>query len=432
MKVLLKYFLIFILTIQCSFAGNSISLIRDTEIENFLYEISSPIFKSAGLESNDIKMYIVNDNAINAFVVGGQNIFVNTGTITSFDTPDAVLGIIAHETGHIAAGHLARFNEQIGGIQNISIGAILLGIGALIAGVPELGQAIIFGGMQAQQQTILSYTRSQEEMADELATKYLNDNSLSSSALLHSMNKFYIDELSYSNNMEYYSTHPLSRNRKQFIENKIKKETVNNDNFNKKYGDAFNFVKYKILAYNNEIKIEDNTNLDYQKYANAILYMNDNNTEKALQNVNYLIKKYKNNPYFYELKGDIYLKNNNVKEALKNFEIANKLIKNNVLIKKMIAFIIIKYDQKDSYNLAIENLNYVIQQDSYDNGALKLLAEVYYKNNELSLSYLNLAKYYVNINQKDKANNYIKLALENTKDKNIINKIEDLKITLNN
>lgn len=432
MKSFLKYFLIFILTIQSSFAGNSISLIRDTEIENFLYEISSPIFKSAGLEPNDIKMYIVNDNAINAFVAGGQNIFVNTGTITSFDTPDAVLGIIAHETGHISAGHLARSSEQIGGIQNISIGAILLGIGALIAGVPELGQAIIFGGMQAQQQTILSYTRSQEEMADELATNYLNDNSLSSSALLHSMNKFYIDELSYSNNMEYYSTHPLSRNRKQFIENKIKKETVTNDNFNKKYGDAFNFVKYKILAYNNEIKIEDNTNLDYQKYANAILYMNDNNTEKALQNVNYLIKKYKDNPYFYELKGDIYLKDNNIKEALNNFEIANKMIKNNVLIKKMIAFIIIKYDQKDSYNLAIENLNYVIQQDSYDNGALKLLAEVYYKNNDLSLSYLNLAKYYVNINQKEKADNYIKLALENTKDKNIINKIEDLKITLNN
>lgn len=432
MKVLLKYFLIFIFAIQSSFAGNSISLIRDTEIENFLYEISSPIFKSAGLEPNDINIYIINDNAINAFVAGGQNIFVNTGTITSFDTPDAVLGIIAHETGHISAGHLARSNEQIGGLKNVSIGAILLGIGALIAGVPELGQAIIFGGMQAQQQTILSYTRSQEEMADELATNYLNNNSLSSSALLHSMNKFYIDELSYSNNMEYYSTHPLSRNRKQFIENKIKKETVDNDNFNKKYGDAFNFVKYKILAYNNEIKIDDATNLDYQKYANSILYMNNNNTEKALQNVNYLIKKYKDNPYFYELKGDIYLKDNNITEALKNFEIANKLIKNNVLIKKMIAFIIIKYNQKDSYNLAIENLNYVIQKDNDDNGALRLLAEVYYKNNELSLSYLNLAKYYANINNKEQANKYIKLALENTKDKDIINKIEDLKLTMNN
>ena len=432
MKVLLKYFLIFIFAIQSSFAGNSISLIRDTEIENFLYEISSPIFKSAGLEPNDINIYIINDNAINAFVAGGQNIFVNTGTITSFDTPDAVLGIIAHETGHISAGHLARSSEQIGGLKNVSIGAILLGIGALIAGVPELGQAIIFGGMQAQQQTILSYTRSQEEMADELATNYLNDNLLSSSALLHSMNKFYIDELSYSNNMEYYSTHPLSRNRKQFIENKIKKETVNNDNFNKKYRNDFNFVKYKILAYNNEIKIDDTTNLDYQKYANSILYMNDNNTERALQNVNYLIKKYKDNPYFYELKGDIYLKDNNITEALKNFEIANKLIKNNVLIKKMIAFIIIKYNQKDSYNLAIENLNYVIQKDNQDNGALRLLAEVYYKNNELSLSYLNLAKYYANINQKDKANNYIKMALENTQDKATINKIEDLKLTMSN
>ena len=281
MKNIIKYFLLFLCFINNIFANEKISLIRDTEIENFLYEISLPIFKSANLNPNDIHFYIINDNNINAFVMGGQNIFVNTGTIINFDTPDALLGIIAHETGHISGGHLARFNEQIGSMQNISIGSILLGIGALIAGVPELGQAIIYAGLQTQQQTILSYTRGQEEMADELATKYLNENNLSASALLYSMNKFYIDELSYSNNMEYYLTHPLSRNRKQFIENKIKNEHYLNDNFNKKYQDKFNFIKYKILAYNNQIEIK-NGNSDYQKYANSIIYMKNNNIKKAL------------------------------------------------------------------------------------------------------------------------------------------------------
>lgn len=430
MKNIIKYFLLFLCFINNIFANEKISLIRDTEIENFLYEISLPIFKSANLNPNDIHFYIVNDNNINAFVMGGQNIFVNTGTIIAFDTPDALLGIIAHETGHISGGHLARFNEQIGSMQNISIGSILLGIGALIAGVPELGQAIIYAGLQTQQQTILSYTRGQEEMADELATKYLNENNLSASALLYSMNKFYIDELSYSNNMEYYSTHPLSRNRKQFIENKIKNEHYLNDNFNKKYQDKFNFIKYKILAYNNQIEIK-NSNSDYQKYANSIIYMKNNNIKKALSEINDLIKKYKNNPYFYELKGDIFLKNNNIKEALMNYNIADNIIQNNTLIKKMIAFIIIKYDQQNLYQTAIKNLNYISQKDANDNSIFRLLAEVYYKNNETAMSYLNLSKYYVNLKKYDKANDYLKLALKNTSDKKIINQIDDLRLSIN-
>ena len=430
MKNIIKYFLLFLCFINNIFANEKISLIRDTEIENFLYEISLPIFKSANLNPNDIHFYIINDNNINAFVMGGQNIFVNTGTIINFDTPDALLGIIAHETGHISGGHLARFNEQIGSMQNISIGSILLGIGALIAGVPELGQAIIYAGLQTQQQTILSYTRGQEEMADELATKYLNENNLSASALLYSMNKFYIDELSYSNNMEYYSTHPLSRNRKQFIENKIKNEHHLNDNFNKKYQDKFNFIKYKILAYNNQIEIK-NSNSDYQKYANSIIYMKNNNIKKALSEINDLIKKYKNNPYFYELKGDIFLKNNNIREALINYNIADNIIQNNTLIKKMIAFIIIKYDQQDLYQTAINNLNYISQKDTNDNSIFRLLAEVYYKNNETAMSYLNLSKYYVNLKKYDKANDYLKLALKNTSDKKIINQIDDLRLSIN-
>ena len=430
MKNIIKYFLLFLCFINNIFANEKISLIRDTEIENFLYEISLPIFKSANLNPNDIHFYIINDNNINAFVMGGQNIFVNTGTIINFDTPDALLGIIAHETGHISGGHLARFNEQIGSMQNISISSILLGIGALIAGVPELGQAIIYAGLQTQQQTILSYTRGQEEMADELATKYLNKNNLSASALLYSMNKFYIDELSYSNNMEYYSTHPLSRNRKQFIENKIKNEHYLNDNFNKKYQDKFNFIKYKILAYNNQIEIK-NGNSDYQKYANSIIYMKNNNIKKALSEINDLIKKYKNNPYFYELKGDIFLKNNNIKEALINYNIADNIIQNNTLIKKMIAFIIIKYDQQDLYQTAINNLNYISQKDTNDNSIFRLLAEVYYKNNETAMSYLNLSKYYVNLKKYDKANDYLKLALKNTSDKKIINQIDDLRLSIN-
>jgi len=434
MKKIIDLCLILICFIDNVFAAGGIAIVRDTEIESYLREISKPIFESAGLNSSDIKFYVVNNNSINAFVTGGQNIFVHTGTLTSFDTPDAALGIIAHETGHIAAGHLAKFNEQIKGTQVISIGSILLGVAALLSGMPELGQAVILGSFHTQQQSILNYTRGQEEAADNLATKYLNENNLSSVALLRSMDKFYRSELQYSNEMEYYSTHPLSRNRKQFIENKIKKEDFNNDEFNEKYSDKFNFVKAKILAYNGQVSnletaFKDNS--DYKKYAYAIINMNKNRMNESLNNVNYLITKYAHNPYFYELKGDIYLKTGDIQDALLSYKQADDMIKDNVLIKKMISFIIIKYKQYSMYQKAIDDLNYIVQNDPNDNGSLKLLAEVYYNNDNLSMSYLTLAKYYVNIGETEKANNYINLAKANTDDRTILSKIEDLKLTFN-
>lgn len=428
-------FIIYFLTTQTIFAANKgISLIRDTEIENYLYEISKPIFISAGLNPEDINFYIVDDDSINAFVMGGQNIFVNTGTLTNFSTPDATLGIIAHETGHIAAGHLANASEKFSNMGAVSIGSILLGIGAMLTGIPELGQAIIYGSMHVQQQAALKYTRGQEENADDLAVKYLNNSNLSAKALLVSMNQFYFDELNYSNTMEYYSTHPLSRHRKAFIENKIKNEKIEDDGFNKNYQDKYNFIRAKILAYKNAKNIfkifsEDS---DYAKYANSIINMNNHKISEALKDANYLINKHKTNPYFYELKGDIYFKDNKINEALKNYKMANELLKDNTLIKKSIAFIIIKYKRKEMYKYAIDNLNYVVQKDKKDSSALKLLAEAYYHNGEKSMSYLTLSQYYINQNDRNSALNYVNLAEKNTNDEKILKKIEDFKASIRN
>jgi predicted Zn-dependent protease len=185
MKKLLNFILIFIFFCNNSvFANNNISIIRDSEIENFLREILKPILISANLNPNDINYYVVDDDSINAFVMGGQNIFVNTGTLISFNTPDAILGILAHEVGHISVGHLSRFGNDTMGIQKMTIASILLGVGAMLVGVPEVGQTLIFGGAQVGTQSILKYTRAQENVADKLAVDYLHKNHLSANALL--------------------------------------------------------------------------------------------------------------------------------------------------------------------------------------------------------------------------------------------------------
>lgn len=433
MKLLNKIIFIFLLCFGNAVfaASGSMSIIRDTEIENFLRNIMKPIFISAGLNAKDISFYIVGDNNVNAFVMGGQNIFVYSGIFTSFDTPDAVIGILAHETGHIAGGHLARVGDSMSGVQNVSIGSILLGIGAMIAGAPELGQAIIFGGMQIGQQTYLKYSRGQEESADLLATEYLNKNNISSEALLVSMNKFYMNELDFSGNMEYFATHPLSRNRKEFVENKIRKENnLNVDWFNKIYGTEFNFIKAKIIAFNGgDLSFARGT--DYEVYAKAIIFMRHGKTKEALASIDYLIDKYKNNPYFFELKGDIYLGANDVDNALIWYNKADELLKDNVLIKNTIAFIIIKYKKENLYNDAENKLNFVIKYDERNPGALKLMGELYFSKGDLAQSYLYLADYYSKIRDKKKALRYLDMAKKEPKDKKTERKIGDLEIFVN-
>ena len=415
--------------------NNDISLIQDTEIEEFIREITKPILQSAHLNYKNTKFYFIDDNSINAFVTNGENIFINTGLFTRLDTPDAILGILSHEIGHISAGHIIRFSEKIDSLQNINIGSILLGIGALISGVPELAQAIMLGSMNILQQSALIYSREQEEIADKMAMNFLNQNNLSASALSHSINKFYLNELDYSNNTEYFLTHPLSRNRKRIIDNHIKNENHKFDNtyFNKKYWDKFNFIKAKIVAYNflqnrnNGSMLKNKNNTDYYLYYESIINMT-NNSQISISNLNYLINKYKNIPFFYETLGDVFLKKNNVEEALKNYIIADKMIKNNILIKEVISYLIIKYKKTELYSIAINNINLILDKDNKNIGLYKLLAEIYYNTNKLDLFYFNMAKYF--LNDKKKSAHYINLAKKQTTDKKLLQKIEDFELSI--
>ena len=150
-----------------------ISIIRESETEKILRDICYPIFKIAGLDTKNLKIYIVNDNSINAFVSGGQNIFINSGLIKKFSDPSVISGVIAHEIGHIASSHLARGSEAFSNNANATILGYLLGIGAIISGNPQVGSAIILSSSHVGNRLALKFNRSQEESADILALKYL-------------------------------------------------------------------------------------------------------------------------------------------------------------------------------------------------------------------------------------------------------------------
>lgn len=426
----------FVVLPLCVFAQsqNRITIIRDTEIEDFLYEISEPIFMSARLDPKNIKFHIIQDNSINAFVMNGQNIFINTGTLTAFEDADAVLGIIAHETAHISGGHIAKIHEEAKTQQKVLLSSVLVGIGAAIASNPEAAQASLLGGMQLAQQNMLQYSRTQERSADQLAIRYLTDNGLSPVALLKSMKTLKRNELGVADNMEYSITHPLSKNRVEHIKSYVKKG-ANNDSFNRKYNKRLGFIKAKIEGYTlpHESVLKQNSEVnksDEGIYAKSISQSLNGGFSESIKGMDYLIKKYPDNPYFLETKGNILFQYKKVDESIFYLRETNKKLPNKPLIKIALSLSIIKSNKEDLYSEAISHLENSLKTESNNLQAWKLLAEVYYKTNQKDKSYLCLAEYYLRQNNRQKTLKYSKKAQDNTLDASVLLRVEDVKKAL--
>ncbi len=159
--------------------GRAVPIVRDAEIEALVRDYARPIFKAAGLSKSGIDIILVNDPRFNAFVAG-RRMFINTGALLQAETPNEIIGVIAHEAGHIAGGHQDRLREQLARAQTMAVVASLLGIGAMVAGAPtdagglaQAGAGVAAGGAEAARRGLLGYQRSEEATADRSAIKYL-------------------------------------------------------------------------------------------------------------------------------------------------------------------------------------------------------------------------------------------------------------------
>src|SRR6202790_1320166 len=166
-------------------------IIRDTEAEQLLREYTRPILRTAGLEKQNIQVVILNERVFNAFVADGRRIFVNYGAVMQSETPNQIIGVLAHETGHLAGGHLSKMREQLAQAQTQMIIAMLLGAGAMVAGargggnsgLANAGAAAVAGPQEMIRRTLISYVRQQEENADRAGVKYLTATGQSAKAM---------------------------------------------------------------------------------------------------------------------------------------------------------------------------------------------------------------------------------------------------------
>ena len=208
--------------------GKGPPILRDTESEQLLRDYTRPILRAAGLEKQNIQVVIINDRAFNAFVADGHRIFVNYGAIMQSETPNQMIGVLAHETGHLAGGHLAKMREQLAQAQTQMIIAMLLGVGAMAAGarggssdngLANAGAAAVSAPQEIIRRSLLSYQRQQEENADRAGVKFLTATGQSAKGMYETFKRFTNDSLFAAHGADpYVQSHPMPAERVAALE----------------------------------------------------------------------------------------------------------------------------------------------------------------------------------------------------------------------
>ena len=367
----------------------SANIIRDAEIENFLEEISHPIFSEANLNLNSVDIYIFNDKSINAFVACGQKIFVNTGLIQSFETPSMLRGVMAHETGHIAGGHLARSDEALERAQTPMIVGLLLGIGAAIAGDGDAAQALLLGSQQIAQGMVAKYSRSQESAADQAAIKYLEGIKKSSNGMLEVLYKFANQEALSSNRRSVrVRSHPISRDRIRSLEQKVNKSQFINERDNEKILFQYKMIQAKLDGFLNNPndvirKAKKDSSLIFNKYSLAVAYYRKALLKESLSALNEMINQYPNNPWFYELKGQVLYESGKIRESIIPYRKSLSISPNEPLLMVALATALNALENKNNAIEAISLLKKSLMHDQKNTQTWFQLAISYSRINDI-------------------------------------------------
>ena len=409
-----------------------ISIIRDSQTEHFL---TDPIFAASGLNADNIKIYIVNDSTVNAFVFGGQNMFINSGLITKYRDPKVLAGVLAHEAGHIAAGHLARGSETMDNAGKALILTYLAGIAAAIAGSGDAGFAMIMGGNHIVTRLALKYNRSQEEAADRLALQYLKTANYPSDGLLELLQFFNSQQIGYKGAIDEYAlTHPVSSKRINYVKANVPSDDYKRVMDKQLYAQMAKVV-VKLEAFlqdpDKTLKKYDNNSDPLSQYARSIAYFKKGEINKSLKELDALLQEDEKDGYLWELKGQILFESGLVKKSIVAYKKAVELQKDRAHLAKIgLASSIIALDSKDKdlTNFAIDNLLDASKTEGENPNIFKQLSKAYHQIDNQGRAYLALAELYLLKRDETKTIEYAKLAKEklDKDDKSALIKADDI------
>jgi len=335
-------------------------ILRDTESEQLLRDYTRPILRAAGMEKQNIQMVIINESVFNAFVADGRRIFVNYGAMMQSETPNQIIGVLAHETGHLAGGHLSKLRERLAEAQTQMIIAMLLGAGAMVAGargggnngLSSAGAAAFSAPGEMIKRTLLSYVRQQEENADKAGVKFLNATGQSARGMYETFKRFTDESLFAARGSDpYVQSHPMPAERVRALEELARSSPY----WDKKDDPALqmrhDMVRAKISGF---MERQDtvyrryplsNTSLP-ARYAHAVTTYLHGDLRNALAQIDALIQVQPANPYFYELRGQALLEGGRPAEAIAPLRKAVQLSNNAPLIEMLLGQALVASDNK--------------------------------------------------------------------------------------
>ncbi|HEY4029821.1 MAG TPA: M48 family metalloprotease [Caulobacteraceae bacterium] len=362
--------------------GPRISIIRDTEIEEIIHKQGEPIWRAAGLNPDNVHIVIMGDPDINAFTAGGQTIFVNTGFLQATKNPNQMLGVLAHETGHITGGHVARESMYKPALATYLL-TMGLGILAAVAGAPDAGAGLLYSSDYFATLTALTYSRQQEAAADMAGAGFLEKAHLSGRGLVDFFDYFrYQEAFSDARKYRFFIDHPLTEERIASLQDKVQKSPYYNVVDGPQALAEHAIMVAKLKAFMNA---PQQTFIDYKetdasfpaRYARAIAYYRALETDKALKLTQALIDDYPNNPYLYELKGQILFEAGKPKDAADNLTKAVALKPKAPLLQVMLGQELLAEEDKTKVDDAIAHLQKALELENDNVEAYFTLAQAW-------------------------------------------------------
>ena len=387
------------------------SFIRDAEVENTIRLFGTPIFRAAGLDPEAIRILLINDPTLNAFVAGGQNIFFHTGLIIRTENPGQLIGVMAHETGHIAGGHLIRNSDAMSNASTEAILAMLLGAAAGAAtGKADAAAGVMMGGQDIAMRNLLAFSRSQEQQADQMGLRFLDDNQESAKGLLEFFEILGDQELLVSARQDpYVRTHPLTRDRVAFVRDHVEKSAYSNRPWPAEWIEMHHRIKAKLFAFIEppvrtlQRYKETDTSIE-ARYARAVALYRKPDIEGALTLIDGLLRERPKDPYFWELKGQMLFENGRGKEAIDPYKKAVSYLPDNPLLRIGLGQAEIEADDPDLLKDAETNLTAAVHREPEDSFAWQQLAIAFGRDGKEGMASYALAEHFLLAGKLSEAN----------------------------
>ncbi|NBW74309.1 MAG: peptidase M48 [Sphingomonadaceae bacterium] len=385
------------LTIQPAAAQ---SILRDAETEALLHDMASPLIAAAGLNPNNVDVVVINDPSLNAFVAGGQVVYLHSGLLNAASSANEVQGVIAHELGHITGGHvISDGGSKAAG--NISILSLLLGVAAAAAGAGDAAMGVIMAGQQAALGKYLAFSRGQESSADAAGAQYLSKAGITGRGSVEFFKKLQNMEFRYgytrTPDNEFYRTHPMTGDRIATLQDTYERDPAYNAPLDPKLEARFQRARAKLFGYLGDpeqvMRTYPATMTDVPaRYARAYAFHRQAYPEKALAEADALLAKSPNDPYFLELKGQILLETGKPAEALDALRRATELSGNQPLIATIFGHALVATENSQNLAEAQQVLKNAVARDRENPFAWYQLGVVYAANGDMARAHLASAE----------------------------------------